>query len=180
MVAIGTAALACAVALAGPTPGLTTFSNPLDITNPYQPFEPGATKVFTGQKDGAPQILFDHFLTTTRRFTLPGKKSVKCRLLEETAIEDGVLVEISHNYFAQGDDGAVYYFGEVVDIYEDDLIVSHEGSWLVGGATAPDDPPGIGNAAVPALFMPAHPVLGSIFKPENLFPAPDSCCHRPT
>ena len=67
----------------------------------------------------------------------------------------------------------MYYFGEIVDIYEDGVITAHDGSWLVGGATLPSDPVGTGNATNPALFMPANPELGDMFKPEDLFPIVD-------
>src|SRR5206468_3108325 len=76
-------------------------------------------------------------------------------------------------YFAQADDGTVYYFGEVVNIIEDGVIVSHEGSWLVGGPTLPSDPPETGKALKPGLFMPARPELGDVFKQEDLFPIVD-------
>src|SRR5262249_41612844 len=52
-------------------------------------------------------------------------------------------------------------------------IVSHEGSWLVGGPTAPTDPPETANASHPGLFMPANPQVGDRFKPEDLFPIVD-------
>jgi len=37
------------------------------------------------------------------------------------------------------------------------------------------DPPAaeVGNAAVPAVFIPANPELGDVFKPEDLFPIVD-------
>ena len=43
----------------------------------------------------------------------------------------------------------------------------------MGGATLPSDPPGIGNAPKPGLFMPANPELGDVFKQEDLFPIVD-------
>ena len=51
-------------------------------------------------------------------------------------------------------DGTVYYFGEVVDIYENGEVVDHEGSWLVGGPIQPGDPTDAANAGEPAVFMP--------------------------
>ena len=144
-----------------------TFSNPLNINNAFFPFQPG------GLKDHGTKVkAIDHYLTATRTFRLNGK-NVACHILVEEAYEDGELVERSLNYFAQADDGAVYYFGEVVNIYANGVIVSHEGSWLVGGATLPSDPPGIGNAPQPGLFMPANPELGDVFKQEDLFPIVD-------
>jgi hypothetical protein len=84
------------------------------------------------------------------------------------AFENGELIEISDNYFAQADDGTVYYFGEVVDNYENGVIVDHGGSWLVGGPSLPSDPGDAGNDTDPTVFMPANPEVGDIFKPEDL------------
>jgi hypothetical protein len=148
------------------------FSSPLNITNPYFPFTVGGIKLFAGLSDRRPVAFMDLYLDETRPFQVNGG-NVPTRILQETAFEDGKLLEISHNYFAQADDGTVYYFGEVVDIYEDGAVINHEGSWLVGGPTEPGDPPDVGNASVPAVFMPGHPELGDRFKPEDVFPVAD-------
>jgi len=111
-------------------------------------------------------------LSDTRTFVLNGAE-VSCRILQEMGFENGQLVEISLNYFAQADDGTVYYFGETVDIYKNGSIKSHEGSWLVGGPTRASDPPKTANAPAPTVFMPAHPQVGDSFKQENLFPIVD-------
>jgi hypothetical protein len=152
--------------------GPPNFGNPLNINNLFFPFQPGRLKVYEGSDHGTKTRVIDSYLTTTRTFSLNGQ-NMACRILVEEAIEDGILVERSFNYFAQADDGTVYYFGEVVDNYEDGVIVNHDGSWLVGGATLPSDPVGIGNAPTPAVFMPANPELGDVFKPEDLFPIVD-------
>ena len=95
--------------------------------------------------------------------------SVPCHILQETEFENGRLNEISRNFRAQADDGAVYYFGEAVDGYDaNGNIVSHDGSWLVGGATDPNDPPETVNAPAPGLLMVGNPQVGDAFKPENL------------
>jgi hypothetical protein len=153
-----------------------TFSDPLHITNAYQPFPVGGFKSYAGL-DGRGQnqsvlSLQDNYLSQTRTFQLNGA-SVAARILEEVSYEDGQLVEISRNHFAQADDGSVYYFGEVVDIYDGGGIVSHDGSWLVGGPTLPDDPPETADALGPTLFMPANPEKGDVFKQEDLFPFVD-------
>ena len=149
-----------------------TFTHPLEFTNPFFPFQVGGTKLFTGRKKGKTTAGLDLYLDATRTFRV-GDATVATRVLQESAFEDGGLVEISRNYFAQADDGAVYYFGEVVDIYEDGAVVDHEGSWLVGGATAAGDPPDAGNASAPTVFMPATPSVGDTYKPEDLLPIVD-------
>ena len=151
-----------------------TFSDPLTIDNLFFPFVPGGSKEFAGSDHGTKTGAKDFYLTQTRSFTLNGNP-VACHILVEEAYEDGELVERSFNYFAQADDGTVYYFGEVVNNYVNGAIDNHNGSWLVGGATLPSDPPPteVGNAGAPAVFMPANPELGDVFKPEDLFPIVD-------
>lgn len=153
--------------------GPPTFSNPLAITNPFQPFQPGGVKVFSGRRDSKASIIVDIYLSRTRTFKFNGA-SVPCAIVQETEFEGGQLIEVSQNFFAQADDGSVYYFGELVNEYDSSgAIVSHEGSWLVGGPTEATDPPETANASQPGLFMPGRPQVGDVFKPEDLFPVVD-------
>jgi hypothetical protein len=57
---------------------------------------------------------------------------VTCIIVEHTAYEDGELVEQTADYFAQDEDGNVWYFGEKVRNYEDGKFVDTEGSWKAG------------------------------------------------
>lgn len=152
--------------------GPAVFTVPLVFDNEFFPFVVGATKVFRGKDEGERIVFTDQYLSDTRDFVVGGN-TVSTRILREVEFHQGELSEISLNYFAQADDGSVYYFGELVDIYEDGVVVGHDGTWLVGGPTLPGDPVDAGNAAAPALFMPANPELGDTFKPEDLFPLVD-------
>jgi len=170
-------AAACAGALlapAGASPPVDppVFTSPLEITNPFHPFTPGGVKLFTGVDEGEKIAIVDLYLAEMRTFRFGGV-DIPTRILQETEFAEGRLVEISRNFFAQADDGTVYYFGEVVDDYEDGVIVGHGGSWLVGGPTDPSDPPETGTAKEPAVFMPGNPERGDVFKPEDVFPIAD-------
>lgn len=148
-----------------------TFANPLVIDNAYFPFEVGAVKMYRGKDEGDAIAFVDDYSAETRSFSWGGG-SVEARLLREVEFEEGELSEISLNWFAQADDGTVYYFGETVDVYEDGAVVSHEGSWLVGGPL-PGDPVETATAPDPAVFMPASPDEGDQWKPEDLPPIVD-------
>jgi hypothetical protein len=147
--------------------GTPTFTDPLNMTNTYMPFQLNGVKVFQGSDHGAKTVVVDQYLAETRNFNWNGT-TVECRVLREVAFEKGELVEISDNYFAQADDGTVYYFGEVVENYEDGVVTDNDGSWLVGGPTLPTDPADAGNDTDPTVFMPANPEVGDVFKPEDL------------
>ena len=147
------------------------FSNPLTITNLYHPFVVGRVKTFEVQEGSVDAMVVDTYLPDIRIFDWSGT-SVTCRTLQEMEVEDGEIAEISRNFFAQADDGSVYYFGETVDIYENGAIVGHGGSWLVGGPQA-GDPTETATALDPTVFMPAFPEVGDVFKPEDIFPFAD-------
>jgi len=133
-------------ALCAPSqPGFTPTA-----TNPYFPIAPGRQWVYEGNESGAAIRL--EITVLNQQEPVAG---VTTQVVEERETNDGVLVEVSRNFFAQAHNGAVCYFGEAVDIYEGGVIVSHEGSWRA------DDP---GNA--PGIIMPQNPEPGQKFKVE--------------
>lgn len=148
------------------------FTNPLVMDNPYHPFVVGRMKFFEVQQGHTEAEVVDTYLPDVRVFEWDGML-VSCHTLQEMEIEDGEVAEISWNFFGQADDGTVYYFGEVVDNYEDGVVVDHDGSWLVGGPTLPGDPADTVVAEDPTVFMPGFPEVGDIFKPEDMFPFVD-------
>lgn len=81
---------------------------------------------------------------------------VRVAVLEVKEYEDGELVESTRDYFAQHEDGSVWYFGEHVNDYEDGELVGHEGQWLAGQ-----------NGAKPGLYMPPDPEVGQVFEQEQ-------------
>lgn len=123
----------------------------LTSTNPYFPLGVGSHWVLEGVEGGALIRLEVTVLNTTANVG-----GVTTRVVEERETADGALVEISRNFFAEASDGTVCYFGEDVDIYENNQIVSHDGAWR---ADAPGNSPGI--------IMPANPRSGMMFQMEG-------------
>src|SRR5687767_9881416 len=132
-------------------PGRHEFT--LAIDNPYFPLPVGQQWVLAGREDGEPLGLQITVLDATKTL-YQGRRQVTTRVVEELEWADAngngridpgeEPIEISRNYFAQTEDGTVCYFGEVVDIYEGGVVVSHEGSWRADQR---------GNA--PGIYMPA-------------------------
>ncbi len=92
--------------------------------NPYFILEPGYVLVLEG---GGEQV------TITVLNDMKKVDGVECRVVEERETKNGKLVEVSRNFFAISKrTNSVFYFGEEVDIYKSDKIVSHEGAWLSG------------------------------------------------
>ena len=143
-------------------PDQNTFS--LNIDNAYFPLPVGRVWVYTGKEQGQTIGLRITVLDETERF-YSGQDTIITRVVEELEWEDadgdGVVdddefvIEVSRNYYAQTQDGTVCYFGEDVDIFNEDGTVTHEGAWRA------DDP---GNA--PGIFMPAAPERGMTFQQE--------------
>jgi hypothetical protein len=140
-----------------------TFS--LNINNPYFPLPVGRVWTYSGKEQGETIGLRISVLDETERF-YSGQGRITTRVVEELEWEDadgdGVVdedefvIEVSRNYYAQTEAGTVCYFGEDVDIFNEDGSVTHEGAWRA------DDP---GNA--PGIFMPANPQVGMTFAQES-------------
>lgn len=148
------------------------FSSPLEITNVWFPFQVDAVKVFRGSSDDGRLVAVHTFLAATRSFAWNGT-TVEARVVRERGFLGGQLVEESFQYVAQADDGAVYFFGEISSDFAAGQVISHEGSWLVGGASLAGDPPETAFAAHPSLSMPATLAEGDQWKSEDLFPIAD-------
>jgi len=119
--------------------------------NPYFILKPGYQLTLEG-KDGAKTVrLVISVLDETK--TVGG---IEARVVEERETENGVIVEVSRNYFAiHKTTKDVYYLGEDVDIYKNGKVVDHEGAWLHGV-----------NGARFGLLMPAAPVVGQRYYQE--------------
>lgn len=150
-----------------------TFSNPTEITNIWAPFKVGGVKVFRGRADGHRFIVVHDYLDATRTFEWAGT-TVEARIIHETEFARGKLIEDAYEYFAQADDGTLYYFGEVTSSLERGVVVSNDGSWLVGGPTLPTDPPDAAAVDEPTVYMPREPQVGDRWKKDDILPVADT------
>jgi hypothetical protein len=129
-------------------------------SNPYFILEPGYQLVFEGEEDGETLRLEITVLNETETIDLPEVGPVETRVVEEVETADGQPVETSRNFFAICDKtNDVFYFGEEVDIFEEDGTVSHEGAWRAG---EPDED----GVAEPGIIMPGTFLLGSRYYQE--------------
>jgi len=142
-------------AMAQPFP---PFTNPTDITNPYYPVSNTKQAITLGVSDGDEFRSEVTLLPGTRTITWAGGVT-QTRISQYVAYKAGDLVEVAYDFFAQADNGDLYYFGEDVFNYVDGVVDNTEGSWLAGRDGAP-----------PGLIMPANPVVGQVFNAENFFP----------
>ena len=139
-----------------PQPAPPRFSHPTEITNPYLPLSRLKQDILEGKEEG-------HFIRVertrkagTRPFAVWGQ-NVAALIVEDREFRDGKLAEVTLDYFAQDDAGAVYYLGEDVNNYRGGKVVGHSGAWLSGES-----------GVLPGLLVPARPVVGARFKSENV------------
>ncbi len=125
------------------------------VDHPYLPLAPGTVWTFTADTEDGVETTVVEVLNETR--TVAG---VEARVVWDRVFLDGVLVEDTRDWFAQDNDGNVWYLGEAVDSYEYDdegnlLEVTHEGAWEAGvdGARA-------------GILIKADPVVGDSYRQE--------------
>ena len=132
-----------------------TFSNPTSVTNPLFPKSALAQVVQLGVEGGDRMRFEATQLEDTRTITWNGRQ-VETRVTHFVGYRNGRMIEVALDYYAQADDGSVWYFGEEVDNYSNGVVADHNGTWLAGR----DGPPG--------MIMPAHPKVGDVYRPENI------------
>jgi hypothetical protein len=134
------------------------FTEPTVIDNPFYPLSSFQECTYEGREGGADVRGIRTRLDRTERITWQGR-SVDAVVIRHREFEDEELIEETLDYFAQSDDGAVYYLGEDVDTYENGVVVDHHGQWRVGRETE-----------VPGVIMAAEPTEGTWFRPEDVPP----------
>ena len=132
------------------------FTNPTSVTNPYLPLSQLHQDILEGTEGGKKIRIERTMKPGTRTFLIHGKK-VTARVMEDREFENGKLTEVTLDYIAQDDSGAVRYMGEKVDEYKAGKVVGHSGAWLTGE-----------HNALPGVLIPAHPKVGDTFHSENV------------
>ncbi len=133
------------------------FSNPTRVTNPLFPISALSQAILVGTVDGVPLRIETTLLPGTNPIDI-GDRVVETLTSQFVAYADGRIHEVALDWYAQADDGAVWYLGEDVFNYEEGELADIEGTWIA----CQDGPP--------AMIMPAHPRVSDVYRPENAFP----------
>jgi hypothetical protein len=125
-----------------------------EIDNPYMPLSKyvGKSLTFEGTstEDGSSVNIREVWSVRSTTVDIADVETLPIVVQE---YEDDELVSEAIQYYAQGIDGSVYYFGEEVADYENGKAVENDDeSWSVGDDTA-----------VPGIIMPAKPAKGLAF-----------------
>jgi hypothetical protein len=122
-----------------------------EIDNPYLPFEPGSISVYVSEGGDETTVGLVRVTHQTKEIL-----RVDCTIVHDTEWVDGELAERTADWYAQDEDGNVWYFGEFSMAFEDGAFDSLEGSWIAGR-----------NDAEPGIVMEAHPEVGDTYAQEN-------------
>jgi hypothetical protein len=132
-----------------------TFSDPTAVTNPLFPVSKQESVLLLGRVDGQPFRTEVTLLPETRIIEWQGQQ-VETLVSQYVAYLGGRLHEVAYDFYAQDDNGAVWYFGEDVFNFSDGAITDTHGTWIAG-----KDGPA-------AMIMPADPKVGNVYRPENI------------
>jgi len=133
------------------------FSHPRDIRNPLLPLAYLKLDILEGTEGGQTIRIERRVLPNKHKSFKIGGQTIDSLVMEDREIKNGALEEVTLDYFAQDDEGTVYYLGEDVDEYENGKVKGHSGAWLLGKDTKN-----------PGVIIPAHPKVGDKFKSEDV------------
>jgi hypothetical protein len=123
-----------------------------EIDNPYWPMKPGSRWVYREtDSEGAKQRVE---VTVTRK-TKKIANGIEARVVHDVVSEDGELVEVTDDWYAQDKAGNVWYLGEHTTEYENGKPTTTAGSFEAGV-----------DGAQPGIIMPAKPEPGMTYRQE--------------
>ena len=126
------------------------FDHP--VPNPWFPIEPGTVSVLKGGEDG--QVLTDRVTVTDSTRVIQGVTTTVVR--DVLRRKDGSVAEKTHDWYADDNDGNVWYFGERTATYDrHGHVTSREGSWEDGV-----------DGAARGIIMPADPRATKAYRQE--------------
>jgi hypothetical protein len=120
------------------------------IDHPYWPMRPGTRWIYRQTDEQGDRRI--EVTVTDRTRTILG---IRARVVHDVVTEDGEVTEDTYDWYAQDDEGNVWYLGEDTRELEDGKVTSRQGSWQAGV----DD-------AQPGILLPARPDPGMVYRQE--------------
>lgn len=121
------------------------------VDNPYFPLTPGSVHRYVGETDEGTETIEVKVTHGTRRIL-----GVRTTVVTDRVFLDGELKEDTIDWYAQDEDGNVWYFGEDTKEFEDGVVVSTAGTWMAGR-----------DGARPGIYMLARPRVGVSYVQEH-------------
>lgn len=118
----------------------------IDVDNPYMPLIPGRTLTY---QEGDERVVVS--VTDSTRMVM----GVEVRVVRDREYDGERLIEDTEDWFAQDNDGNVWYFGEATAECRDGVIATRAGEWQAGV-----------DGAQPGIVMLAAPRVGDYYRQE--------------
>ncbi len=97
------------------------------VDNPFFPLVPGSVYEYEAATPEGVEVTTVEVLDETRQVM-----GIAATVVHDTVTLHGALVEDTFDWYAQDQDGNVWYLGEDVSNYEDGRLRDHAGSWEAG------------------------------------------------
>ena len=120
------------------------------VTNPYTPLQAGRFWVYEKQTPGGLERIRIDVLPETRVIA-----GVTMTVIRDLVTLNDVVIEDTIDWVAQDVNGDVWYFGEIVQNFEDGLLANLDGSFETGK-----------NNAKPGFWMRGKPKRGMVYRQE--------------
>lgn len=120
------------------------------VDNPNFPLVPGTVFKYAANTPEGLETVEVRVGRDTRKIL-----GVATTVVRDKVFLNGSLKEDTIDWYAQDEDGTVWYFGEDTKEYEDGVVVSTAGTWLAGK-----------DGAKPGFIMLAHPRVGRSYRQE--------------
>ncbi len=135
------------------------FSNPTHIDNNYFPLKAEQVQIYQTEADDEIETSVTTLSDETKIIA-----GIQCVVFNDSVYEDDLLVEVAYEYYAQDDNGNVWYMGESVVEYEYDddenlLDIESKIEWETGV-----DNKETGKNAEPGVVMKAVPAVGDKYR----------------
>jgi hypothetical protein len=144
------------LAACGGSPPLPQGSEPVEldpadftaeIDHPYWPMTPGSRWLYA---EGTNEVEV-RVLSQTKSVL-----GIEARIVHDVLREDGAVVEDTYDWYAQDEDGNVWYLGEDTRELENGRVKTREGSWEAGI-----------DGAQPGILLPGKPKPGLAYRQEH-------------
>lgn len=123
------------------------------IDNPYYPLPAGRLLVYKGVRDG--QLQIDRVKVTDKTRVIEGITATTVSDIAKTP--GGTLLEKTRDWYAQDNQGTVWYLGEATASYGTSGQIDTSGSWIAGV-----------NDGEPGIIMEADPRIPDAYRQEYL------------
>lgn len=134
---------------AGGGPDPADFTSP--VPNPYFPLEPGRVSIYRGHE--GKDRLRERLTITDKTKVIQG---ITTTVVRDVVYANGLLDEKTMDWYANDNDGNVWYFGEATATYDEHgEVINTKGSWEAGV-----------HGAIAGTIMPAHPTPTDAYRQE--------------